>query len=75
MAALEQDHIPIAREISLSENFKADHAKFMVSGVAVRTAIENGHTKFATELIESGWALDKNLLIDAIRDGNEKLMH
>ena len=47
MMALEQDHIHIAREIAFSEEFKADHTKFLVSGIAVRTAIENGHTNFA----------------------------
>ena len=75
MMALEQDHIHIAREIAFNEGFKADHTKFLVSGVAVQMAIENGHTNFAQELIESGWAMENNLLIDAIRDGNEKLMH
>jgi hypothetical protein len=48
---------------------------FVGSGQAVRLAIEKGHTDFANELIDRGFSLAKNLLVDAIRDGNEKLIH
>ena len=58
MMALEEDHIHVAREISFSKDFKAEHTKFLASGIAVRTAIENGHTKFANELIDAGWGLE-----------------
>ena len=75
MSSLEMDHVGIAREIVNSNDFCKKNGPFMASGQAVRLAIERGHTDFADELINLGFTLPKNLLVDAIRDGDEKLIH
>lgn len=74
LTALELNHIPIARKIALSTEFMQRNPYFVLSGQAIKLAVEKGMGDFANELLNAGYVVPPSILIDAIREHSETMI-
>ena len=74
LTAIELNHLPIAERLALNQQFMDANPFFLLSGQAIRVAVEKGHLEFTEKLREAGYAIPKTILVDAIREQNEKMI-
>jgi hypothetical protein len=71
---MEEGRIHDARAVALDPEFINTEANYLNSGVLIKKAVEQGHFAFAKELLDRGYAMSSQMLLNAISDNNANLI-